>query len=245
MAGGGRDSKIFQCAGELTRAGRATTSVRWTPINWTTPPHGLCATSRKIFTAAASPILSRGGILISYEVCWITVNSMPARPNSNGYCFKFYVVACKRIWIQVVPGPMFFHFGIMTMSKILTDWSGQGAQVGTITLNPNPNQMQWTYTYQADWLCFFNIIYLSFLCNTSAWLHKKTRSPYIVLPICYTNQEQNPQESWDVELQCQPHPSDFGLRHMRGIRCLFANRLKFHNLIYKSSNVWNIWFEVP
>jgi hypothetical protein len=91
----------------------------------------------------------------------------------------------------------------------------------------------------------FNLIYLSFLCNTSAWSLKKTCSPYIALPICYTDQEQNPQESWDVELQSQHHSSDFGLRHMRGIGCLFANRPKFHNLICKSSNVLNIWFEVP
>jgi hypothetical protein len=121
MAGGGWDSKIFQCTGELTRAGRATTSVRWTPINWTAPPHGLCATSWKIFIAAASPILSHDGVLIPGEICWTTVNSTPARPNSNGYCFKFYVVACKRIYIKVVPGLMFFHFGITTMSKILMD----------------------------------------------------------------------------------------------------------------------------
>jgi hypothetical protein len=40
LAGGGWDLKIFQCAGELTRAARATTSVRWTPINWTAPRRG-------------------------------------------------------------------------------------------------------------------------------------------------------------------------------------------------------------
>jgi hypothetical protein len=238
--------KISQCTGELTRVGRATASVRWTPFSRTTPPHGyMCHVVEDFYRGRKSEqCLSRGGVLIPGEVHWTTVNSAPDSPNSNGYCAKFYVVARKQICIKVVPWSMFFHFGIMTIPKILTDWSGQGTQVGAITLNLDLNQMQWTHIYQADWQRYFTPIYLSFLCNTSAWSLKQICSPYIALQIFYTDQEQNPQESWDVELQSQPYSTDFGLRHIRGIGCLFANRPKSHNSTCKSSNVWNTWFVV-
>jgi hypothetical protein len=185
--------KISQCAGELTRAGRATASARWKVSAGRRHLMVTCATLRKIFIVAASP--SRGGVLIPGEVHWTTVNSAPASPNSDGYCAQFYVVARKLICIKVVHWSMFFHFGIMTIPKILMDWSCHDAQVGAITLNLDLNQMQWTHVYQADWQRYFDSIFLSFLCNTSAWSLNQLCSPYIALPIYYTDQEQNPQES--------------------------------------------------
>jgi hypothetical protein len=81
------------------------------------------------------------------------------------------------------------------------------------------NQMQWTHVYEADWQHYFKPIYLSFLCNTSAWSLNQICSPYIAQQICYTDQEQNPQESWDVELQSWPYALNFRLRHMKCMGC--------------------------
>jgi hypothetical protein len=144
-----RIQKISRCAGELTRAGRATASVRWTPFSRTMPPHIYMRHVAEAFYCdrKSEQCLSHGGVLILGEVHWTTVNSASDSPNSNGYGTKFYVVARKQICIKVVPWSMFFHFGIMTILKILTDWSGQGAQVGAITLNLDLNQSQWTHIY--------------------------------------------------------------------------------------------------
>jgi hypothetical protein len=55
MAGVGWDSRSCNHAGELTRAGRATTMVRWPPINRAVPPQRFNATSWMIFTVAIDP----------------------------------------------------------------------------------------------------------------------------------------------------------------------------------------------
>jgi hypothetical protein len=123
--------------------GRATTKVRWPLINREVPPQRFSATSRMIFTVAADPSPTAVAILSPARFFWSLVNSTPIRLISKGYCSKFHVDARRQICIKIVPWSMFFHYAVMTMPKILMDWSGQSAQNGAITLNPDQIQIQW------------------------------------------------------------------------------------------------------
>jgi hypothetical protein len=221
MAKGGRDSKYLPVRWWAHLRGQGHDERSVNPFCRTAPPHGYMRHVAEDFYRGrqSEQCLSCGGVLIPGEVHWTTLNIVPASPNSDGYCAQFYVVARKLICIKVVHWSMFFHFGIMTITKIIMDWSCHDVQVGAITLNLDLNQMQWTHAYQADWQRYFKPIYLPFICNTSAWSVNQICSPYIALQICYTYQEQNPQESLDVELQSWPYALNFRLRHMKCMGC--------------------------
>jgi hypothetical protein len=221
MAGGGRDSKDLPVRwwARARVQGHGERPVKC--FSRMAPPHGYMRHVAEDFYSGheSEQCLSHGGILIPGEVHWTTVNSAHPSLNLDGYCAQFYVVACKLICIEVVHWSMFFHFGIMTIPKILMDWACHDGQVGIITLNLDLNQMQWTHVYQADWQRYFKPIYLSFLCNTSAWSLNQICSPYIALQVCYTDQKQNSQEFWDVELQSWPYALTFRLGHIWFMWC--------------------------
>jgi hypothetical protein len=83
MAGVGWGSRSCKRAGELTRAGRATTMVRRLPINRAVPLQRFNATSRMIFTVAADPSPTVVAILSPARFFWSSGEQYANPPDFN------------------------------------------------------------------------------------------------------------------------------------------------------------------